>query len=148
MAAHNLHTPGGGSAIGLKLEEAIVSGVAMGVSGLFVHMGMLDAGIDAAFLLRFVQNPWSWLSVALGAFGFVYLQKALHREKISYVVPTVSACSIITPVILSVVILQEYVSPVQWAGIWFIMLGVIGISKGEWDEELLSGTINRLDKKR
>lgn len=119
----------------------------MGHSGLCVHLGMkgLRAGSDLTF--SFVASPWSWLALAFGLAGFVYLQKALYTERVAYVMPTVSSLSIITPVVMSAILLDEYVSLLRWIGLWLVLVGVIGIGKGEWDEGFLASMMRKTGKK-
>jgi uncharacterized membrane protein len=119
----------------------------IGVSGLLVRMGMKEIEMGPAFLLSFASEPWSWLALAFGAAGFIYLQKALFSERVAYVVPTVSALSIVTPVVISSVILGEYVSLLRWIGLWLILVGVIGISKGEWDEGLIASLLKSVRRR-
>lgn len=103
----------------------------MGVSSLFVKLAMADAKINITFLLEFLVNPFAWIAMAVGGTGFLYLQKALYKKNVSSVVPTVSAFSIITPVILSVIFLNDQVSLVNWIGVSLVMFGIIGITRNE-----------------
>lgn len=103
----------------------------MGLSGLCVHLGMKGVRTGSDFAFSFALSPWSWLALAFGAAGFFYMQKALYTEKVAYVVPTVSSLSIVTPVVMSAVLLNEYVSLLRWIGLWLILVGVIGISRGD-----------------
>lgn len=121
----------------VKVNETVVSGIMMGISGLFAKMAMLEIPIDITLLADFLQNPYSWLSGAFGIVAFVYLQKALYRSRISYVVPTAIAFSIITPIVLSVVLLGEYVSFLRWIGVGLITMGVIGLARDEAREDML-----------
>ena len=58
-----------------------------------------------------------------------------------------SAISVITPVIASVILLGEFVPFQRWLGIWLILVGVIGISRGEWREGLLASITSVFRKK-
>jgi uncharacterized membrane protein len=121
----------------------VVSGVVMGLSGLCVHLGMKGVRTAPDFALLFVANPWSWFALAFGVTAFVYMQKALYAEKVAYVVPTVSALSIVTPVVISAVVLDEYVSLLRWIGLWLIMVGVIGLGRSGSDDGFLTSMLKR-----
>jgi len=125
----------------VKLQDAMTSGIVLGISALLARVALGDAVVGIYAPVLIFMNPLSWLSLFIGAIGFVYLQKALHQEKISYVAPLVSSLSIITPVILSVVFFHEGVPVMRWLGIWLILVGVIGISHGDWEEGLIAGFI-------
>jgi multidrug transporter EmrE-like cation transporter len=105
---------------------------------------MKDVRMGSDFAFSFALGPWSLLALAFGAAGFLYLQKALYTERVAYVVPIVSALSIVTPVVMSAVLLDEYVSLMNWIGLWLILVGVIGIGKGEWDEGLIASLMKRV----
>ncbi len=125
----------------------MASGILIGVSGFLVHIVMEDIDFGWGMVAGVLMSPLSWISLAMGVTGFFYLQRALYAERVSYVAPTVSALSIVAPVILSVLILGEYVPPFRWLGIWFILLGVVGISRGEWEEGLIASFLRRFRKR-
>jgi uncharacterized membrane protein len=118
----------------------------MGLSGLCVHLGMNGVRTGSDFAFSFIASPWSWIALAFGAAGFFYLQKALYTEKVAYVVPTVSSLSIVTPVVLSAVLLDDYVSLMRWIGLWLILVGVIGISRNEWEEGFIESIMRKARK--
>jgi len=123
----------------VKLGDALISGMLLGLSGLLVRMVMSEVRITVSFIASFIFNPLSWIAIAAGLTAFFYLQRALYRKKISYVVPIVSALSIVTPVVLSVVFLNEYVPLIRWLGIGLILVGVVGISKEKDEDGMISG---------
>ena len=131
----------------MKLEDAVGSGVLIGTSGLLAHVAMEGADSLLELLVMLLASPVSWTAMALGAGGFILLQRALYKERIAYVVPLVSAISVITPVIASVILLGEFVPFQRWLGIWLILVGVIGISRGEWREGLLASITSVFRKK-
>ena len=125
----------------MKNKEIILSGIFTGISGLFARMAML--GMEPGFmaLLSLITHPLFLLSSLSGIFGFSYLQIALHRQDLSFVEPAISSIAIITPVILAVIFLGEFVPVSRWIGVGLLLLGVIGIQEGE--EKSLVGKISR-----
>lgn len=138
MVPYSFDAAGGGSAIGLKLEEAFTSGVLFGIAGLLIRRVMLMIRGDIELLTTFISDPLTWFALIVGGLGFAYMQAALYRERISYVVPTVSALSIVTPLVISVVFLNETVQLVRWLGTIFVIIGIIGISQKRREGGLLS----------
>jgi hypothetical protein len=90
----------------MKNKEVILSGILMGISGIFARMAMIVAG-HSYELQDFLFNPLLWVSWAFGLVGFGYLQLALYKHNVSFVGPVVSSIAITTPVILAVVVLNE-----------------------------------------
>lgn len=115
----------------MKNEEIVLSGIFTGISGLFARMALMGTPFEIAFLLGVLIHPLFLLSSLSGIFGFVYLQIALHRQDLSFVEPAISSIAIITPVVLAVVFLREFVPISRWIGVGLLMLGVIGIQQGE-----------------
>ena len=115
----------------MKNEEVILSGIFTGISGLFARMAMISTAPGLMFLPSLLFNPFFLLSSLSGVFGFSYLQIALHRQDLSFVEPAVSSIAIVTPVILAVVFLSEFVPISRWIGVGLLLLGVIGIQQGE-----------------
>jgi multidrug transporter EmrE-like cation transporter len=120
----------------MKNKEVILSGILMGISGIFARMAMIVAG-HSYELQDFLFNPLLWVSWAFGLVGFGYLQLALYKHNVSFVGPVVSSIAITTPVILAVVVLNEHVSPLRWVGVGLIILGVLAIGQSEKPESLL-----------
>jgi len=131
MGSYITYNRGGIDAVAMKNKEVILSGTLTGISGLFARIAMINTGPGFAFVYSFLFNPFLWLSSAFGMLGFAYLQLALHKQDISFVEPAVSSIAIITPVVLAVVILNEYVPVLRWIGVGLLLLGVIGIHRGE-----------------
>jgi multidrug transporter EmrE-like cation transporter len=130
----------------VKLADAVMSGTAMGVSGLFLRLAVMDIPVGMAMFHMLLLDPYAWLSAACGIAAFFYLQRALFSRKISIVVPVVSACSIITPLILSVIFLSEYIPAHRWIGVGMIMVGVIGIA-GKEDESAMHKLLRKAVRK-
>jgi len=77
---------------------------------------------------RAVSNPWLLLGVALQAtFFFLYLT-LLSRAHVSQVLP-MTAIDYIVVALLAQLLLAETVTPVRWAGIGFIVVGVFLVSR-------------------
>ncbi len=77
---------------------------------------------------RAVSNPWLLLGVALQAtFFFLYLT-LLSRAHVSQVLP-MTAIDYIVVALLAQLLLAEPVTPVRWAGIGFIVVGVFLVSR-------------------
>ncbi len=77
---------------------------------------------------RAVSNPWLVLGVALQAtFFFLYLT-LLSRAHVSQVLP-MTAIDYIVVALLAQLLLAETVTPVRWAGIGFIVVGVFLVSR-------------------
>jgi len=129
MGAHNIDTNGSGFTIGLKIDNAIISGVLFGIAGLLVRRVMLMIRADLSFVMNFFSDPLAWIAVLVGLGGFTYMQSALHEKNLSYVVPVVSAYSIITPLIISVVFMSETVQAIRWLGILLILMGIVGMNR-------------------
>lgn len=120
----------------MKNKEIMLSGILTGISGLFARMAMMGTGWDMALLTGIILNPYFLLACAFGIGGFSYLQLALHKDDLSFVGPAVSSIAIITPIILAVIVLKELVPVLRWIGVGLLLLGVIGIAKGEKDSLL------------
>ena len=113
----------------MKNKEVMLSGIFTGISGLFARAAMINTGEGFAFIQTIIFEPMIWLSCITGVLGFAYLQIALHRNDVSFVGPVVSSIGIITPVILAVIFLNEYVPPSRWVGVGLMLLGITGFSK-------------------
>ncbi|MBN2330991.1 MAG: hypothetical protein JXC85_04180 [Candidatus Aenigmarchaeota archaeon] len=125
----------------MKNREIIMSGILTGISGLFARMAMMDTGWDLSSMQAVISNPHFVLACLFGIGGFAYLQLALHKGDLSFVQPAVSSIAIITPIVLAVILLREFVPAIRWVGVGLLLIGVIGIEKGEKDS--LLGVIAR-----
>ena len=77
---------------------------------------------------RALSNPWLLLGVALQAsFFFIYLT-LLSRADVSLVLP-LTAMDYIVVGILAQYLLGETLTPIRWAGIGFIVVGVGLVSR-------------------
>ncbi len=125
----------------MQNKDVILSGVMTGISGLFARLAMMDSGQGIASIQGLLISPYLWLASICGMLGFAYLQIALHRSDLSFVEPAVSSIAIITPVILAVILLDEFVPVLRWVGVGLLLIGVIGIDRGE--EESLIGVLTK-----
>ena len=130
----------------MKIQESVVSGTALGISAFIARTVMKDMTAGISMLPAFLLNPLSWFFMVLGVYGFIHLQVALFKERISYVIPLVTAISIVTPVVLSVVLMDELVSRVKWLGIGMILTGVVGISKRKGEKSIFTAAALSLKK--
>lgn len=84
------------------------------------HLGGMVASV--------VGNPWVLLGVVLQAsFFFMYLT-LLSRADVSQVLP-MTAIDYIVVALLAQTLLAEAVTPARWAGIGFIVVGVLMVSR-------------------
>ncbi len=86
------------------------------------------SGRLTSMIERTVSNPWVLFGVLLQAsFFFLYLT-LLSRADVSLVLP-LTALDYIVVALLAHALLGEVVTAVRWAGIAFIIVGVVLISK-------------------
>ncbi|UCD02896.1 MAG: hypothetical protein JSV63_03895 [Candidatus Aenigmatarchaeota archaeon] len=130
----------------LKIEEAVRGGIALGLSGLFIRVASTGLPLDASFIIQFFSNPFSIFALIFGIYGFINIQVALYEGKIAYVIPTVSATSVATPVILATIFLAEYVPAIRWLGMLLILIGTIGISEQEPEESAIEKMVHSLKR--
>ena len=114
----------------IKKKEVLMSGILTGISAVYARIGMAGTGPDLTYIYSFLFNPALWIASALGIAGFAYLQISLHKYDLSFVEPAVASVAIITPVILAVIFLGEYVPPLRWVGVGLLILGIVGLGKG------------------
>jgi transporter family protein len=78
------------------------------------------------------QQPWNWFGVLSGAAmacGLLLYYLALEHGPASIVVPLTAAYPLVT-VLLSLTLLLERLTVVQWAGVSFVVAGVILLLTG------------------
>ena len=82
----------------------------------------------APFIVRTFSSPWLWLGVACFLGFFVVQMLLLTWADYSYVQPA-SALAYVTVAVLSYLVLGEVASPLRWAGIAVICLGVLIVGR-------------------
>lgn len=97
---------------------------------LFFKMGTLSTCISNVtlsnvleFTSRITSSPWLWIGVLFYLLNFFLWIALLSRVDLSIAFPMSSLTYIIVP-FLAILFLGEYVAPVRWAGILFIIIGV------------------------
>ncbi|HEY3188463.1 MAG TPA: EamA family transporter [Solirubrobacteraceae bacterium] len=86
------------------------------------------SGRLGGMILRAVSNPWLLLGVALQASFFAIYLTLLSRADVSQVLP-LTALDYIVVALLAQWLLGEGVTVVRWAGIAFIVVGVVLVSR-------------------
>ncbi|MBN1896887.1 MAG: hypothetical protein JW789_04155 [Candidatus Aenigmarchaeota archaeon] len=132
--------------ISVNFQAAFNAGIALGLSGLFVRIGTTGIPLDIAFLITFFMNPFSFFAALFGIYGLVYLQIALYKNEITFVVPLVSALSVATPIILAAIFLKEYVPAMKWFGLLLILIGTVGMTR-DGKKSLLGAIAMKLRKR-
>ena len=80
------------------------------------------------FLLSAATSPWVYASVAVQGLGYVLWMLLISREKIGVATASVAAGFYILVALSAWLIYDEALTPLQWAGIALIGLGVVCIS--------------------
>ncbi len=121
----------------LKTFALVLVAVVLGGAGhVMLSKGMKSAGdlIEvgssrfAPMIARAVMSPWVLLGVLLQAcFFFLYLT-LLSREEVSQLLP-MTAMDYIVVALLARWLLAEVVTPTRWAGIGFIVVGVLLVTR-------------------
>jgi drug/metabolite transporter (DMT)-like permease len=121
----------------LKTFALVLVAVLLGGTGhVMLSKGMKTVGdlTEASFsrlgpmVKRAVTSPWLLLGVTLQAsFFFLYLT-LLSRADVSQLLP-MTAIDYIVVALLAQWVLSEAVSPARWAGIGFIVVGVMLITR-------------------
>jgi len=79
------------------------------------------------FLQGVFASPFLWLGILSVMLTFIIWSTVLSRIDLSVAVPIASFSYILVP-LTSIVFLHEKVSALRWAGILFILMGVISVS--------------------
>ena len=86
------------------------------------------------FLKPIILSPYLWVSFLSIFLTFVIWSTILSKIDLSVAVPIASFSYILVPLV-SIFFLHEKMSPLDWTGIAFILIGVISVSissgKGE-----------------
>lgn len=96
------------------------------------QVGALESYVPADLAVYFwhtVSNPFVIGGTVLNTVFYILFLAALSWTDVTVALP-LTAIEYIFAAVLAVVILKEVVSPLRWAGILFVVLGVILISMG------------------
>jgi drug/metabolite transporter (DMT)-like permease len=106
--------------------------LAQGAGNVFLSMRMKEVGscnwLD--LLPRAIESPTLWFGTALLVVSFLLFAAALSWADLSFVVPAVSV-EVVVNVLLASYVLHEVVSPMRWAGVLFISIGVLLVIQSE-----------------
>jgi len=106
------------------------------VSQLALRRGLNGLGSPSGLsgLLRFIGgaalSPWIYISVALQILSYVIWMLIVSREKLGVATASAGAGFYILMALSAWLIYGEILSPLQWAGIVLVTLGVVCISLG------------------
>jgi drug/metabolite transporter (DMT)-like permease len=106
------------------------------ISQLVLRRGLQELTSPASFtsLPRFIGgaalSPWIYASIMLQILSYVMWMIIVSREKLGVATATVGAGFYILMALLAWLVYGETLSPVQWAGIALVTLGVSCISLG------------------
>jgi drug/metabolite transporter (DMT)-like permease len=118
------------------LVLVVIASVLGGVGHVMLSKGMRTIGdlteAPAALLggmaMRVLLNPWVVVGVALQAAFFVLYLTLLSRDDVSKILP-MTALDYIVVAVAAQMMLAEAVTPVRWAGIALIVVGVCMVSR-------------------
>jgi drug/metabolite transporter (DMT)-like permease len=106
------------------------------ISQLVLRRALNELGSPASLsgIPRFIGNaalsPWIYTSVALQILSYVIWMLIVSREKLGVATASVGAGFYILMALSAWQIYGETLSPLQWAGIVMVTLGVVCISLG------------------
>ena len=80
-----------------------------------------------SFLRRALRNNWFTLGIGLLALSFFSLLALLSWEDVSFVIPA-TALSYVTGALGAKLLLGEHLTPLRWAGILLVSVGVALVS--------------------
>ncbi|MBI3190506.1 hypothetical protein HYZ41_02265 [archaeon] len=104
---------------------SIVSGVLFGIAPVLIKLASAD------FFISYYTIIGGLLALA----AFFLMQKAMYSGKISTVVSLVTAVSILTALVTSILMLSESVGYVKWFGAIAIILGAIELTRENSSEK-------------
>jgi drug/metabolite transporter (DMT)-like permease len=79
---------------------------------------------------RAMRVPWMWFGLALMGIGFFAMLAMLSLENVSFVVP-MTALTFAAGAYGGSLFLGERVTPLRWAGILLVCLGVVLVVQGK-----------------
>jgi uncharacterized membrane protein len=101
----------------------IIAGVVFGVDSLFVKIAVSQPDFWAI-----ATYPISWLALLFAIVGFTFMQKAMHDEYVTIVVPMVTGIVTLISVLLAYSFLNETIAATRWIGVILILVGTFVIS--------------------
>lgn len=107
------------------------------ISQLLLRRALNALGSPASLsqLPRFIGNaalsPWIYASVCLQILGYVLWMLVVSREKLGVATASIGAGFYVLMALSAWLVYGETLSPLQWAGILLVTLGVICISLGQ-----------------
>jgi drug/metabolite transporter (DMT)-like permease len=104
---------------------AMLAGSLTGISQVFQKVSRLPVVIDKLTPFWGFFHSYIWL-VFLAA-SFLSLQFAYRKHKAITVIPVFNSFAVIVPIFFGQVFFGESLSPIQWAGICFILCGIFVI---------------------
>lgn len=82
------------------------------------------------FVAAAAQSPWTYACAGMQIFGFVLWMILISREKLGVATASVGAGFYLLIAFSAWMVYGETLTPLQWAGIVFVTLGVVCISLG------------------
>lgn len=106
--------------------------LAQATGNVFLSMRMKEIGGTnwLPLLARAIESPGVWLGTTLLIVSFILFLSALSWADLSFVVPAVSA-EVAVNALFASYFLNEVVSPMRWAGVLFISIGVVLVLRSE-----------------
>ena len=114
------------------------------VAQVLMKKGLVQTGIDSVnlsnitqFAVKNASSAFLWLGIFVFALNFFIWIVILYKVPLSIAIPVGSFSYIFIPV-CAMLFLHEYISPVRWAGIICIVLGIhfVAQSRKPAQEEL------------
>jgi drug/metabolite transporter (DMT)-like permease len=133
------------SSVPLKILFLIVlNDVGDAIAQLFLKKGFLAGGLSSVnftnigeFISRNIASPWVWVGLFIYMMNFFIWIVVLYKVDLSIAMPVSSTSYIFIP-ILAIIFLNEYVSPLRWAGIILIAAGIYFVLKSPKAEKRIS----------
>lgn len=122
----------------MQLTLGLLVVILAGTGGeIAVARAMRQAGMDTDFsagsvvsaLIRALGHGWLWTGVGLHSLAFAWLLALLSWAPVTVVVP-LSALSYVAGALGAMLFLGESISPLRWAGIIVVSLGVLCVAIG------------------
>ena len=115
----------------------ILNDILDSVAQLCMKKGLAQTGINAVtfhniveFGLRSLSSWLVWAGISIYLVSFVLWLVIIYRIDLSIALLLGSAAYVLVPV-MSIIFLNEHVSPVRWFGIAFVILGIYFISRSK-----------------